>query len=176
MLAPRPSLPEQYNARARREGWCTVCDPSLAFESPALAEIVAVWQTVRAGRPLPARTDFSARALARHLKNIAFIERVQLPTGPRRYRFGFFGSGLARWCGDRTGSFIDEAIPPPYTESWHAGYDMLAQYRAPLRYVSTLRSLKLEYLSTESAVLPLADAQGEATVFLLSAAFTPQVG
>jgi hypothetical protein len=175
LVATRQSPPDLFNARARREGWCSVCDPALAFECQDLAEVVAIWQAMRAGRALPTRADFTARSLARQLRNIIFVERVHAPAAERRYRFGFFGSGVARWMGDRTGKFIDEVIPAPYTEIWHISYDMATEWRRPLRFVSTLRSLNLEYLSTETAAMPLADESGAVTGFLVSAAFTPQV-
>jgi hypothetical protein len=174
MLAPRPSLPDQYNALARRKDWWSCCDATLAFENADLAAIAGIWQAARGARPMPLRNDLTPRALGRHLRNIAFVERVALPAA-RRYRFGFFGSGLARRMGDRTGMFIDEVIAPPYIDAWHEGYDMMCAWKAPLRFVSVLRSLNLEYLSTESAVMPFADETGAVSCFLLSAAFTPLV-
>ncbi len=175
MLAPRSSLPDQYNARAAREDWWTRCDPAFAFECADLADLVAIWQTARGNRALPLRTDLTPRALGRHLKNVAFVERVAPDGVPHRYRFGFFGSSLARRCGEQTGKFIDDVIGPPYLESWHAGYDMMTEWKAPMRYVSTLRSLKLDYLSTESAVMPFAGEDGTVASFLMSAHFTPRI-
>lgn len=175
MLALRSSPPDQFNACAAREDWWTRCDATLAFESAELAELVAIWRAARGTRPMPMRSDLTPRALGRHLRNITFVERVAPPGAARRYRFGFFGSSLARRMGDRTGKFVDEVIRPPYLEAWHAGYDMQCEWKAPMRYVSTLRSLNLEFLSTESAIMPFADETGAVGCFLLSAVFSPLV-
>jgi len=175
MLAFCSSPPDQFNARATREDWWTRCDPALAFENADLAALVAIWQSARGTRQMPVRSDLTPRALGRHLRNIAFVERVAPAGTARRYRFGFFGSSLARRMGDHTGKFVDEVIRPPYLEAWHAGYDMMCEWKAPVRYISTLRSLNLEFLSTESAIMPFADETGAVACFLLSAAFSPLV-
>jgi hypothetical protein len=52
---------------------------------------------------------------------------------------------------------------------------MTTAWRAPMRYVATLRSLKLDYLSTESIVLPFVDETGAVTSFLMSLHFTPRI-
>jgi hypothetical protein len=175
MLAAQVSLPEQFNALARRKGWQTVCDTGLVFDDADLASIVAICETARGSRPVTLRSELTARALGRHLRNLTFIEREQPATGPRRYRFGFLGSTLARRCGEQTGKYIDAVIPQPYLDCWLAGYDMIREWRAPVRFVSTVHSLKLDYLCTESVIVPLADASGAVTSYLLSAAFTARV-
>ena len=175
MSAQLQSLPELFNARARREGWPTASDDRLVFDNPRLNDLVGVWQAVRGSRSLPLRADFTARALVRHLRDVAFAECVREPGTARRLRFGYYGSGLARYSGDCTGKFHDEVIPAQFITSWYASFDLVLELAAPLRFVSQIRAFNLEYMTAESLVAPLGDANGVPCGFLVSATYTPRV-
>jgi hypothetical protein len=173
MSAQRHSPADDFNASARREGWPTLCDPLLAFDDARLAALLDIWRVACAGRPLPRREDFSARMLARHLANLAFVERM--PGTPGRYRFRLFGSGLARYTGDCSGKILDEVMPAAFLPSWCATFDTPLAARAPMRFVSQLLAFKLDYVTTESLIAPLCNADGVPCGLLASAIYTPRV-
>lgn len=168
---------DDFNARAGREGWAAVCDPSLSFDSPQLAELLGIWRGVKCERLLPARADFTARTLKRHLKDISLIERLHEAGKPRRYRFRMIGRGQVRGeGGDATGKYLDEIIAPRFIASWYAAYDMALDAAVPLRFVSQFYSLGLDYMIAESLVAPLADAAGAPWGLLTSTVYVPRVG
>jgi hypothetical protein len=167
------SLPERLNAQAHRENWPTLCDERLAFDGARLNDLAAIWDTVRGGRPLPRRTDFTARTLMRHLRDIAFVERVTAPA--HRYRFGFHGSGLARYTGDCTGKFLDELVAEQSIAAWYASYDTVLELGEPLRFVSNFRAFDLDYMTAESLIAPLGDANDMPCGLLISVVYTPRV-
>jgi hypothetical protein len=165
MLAQTTSAVEGFNARAAREKWAALCDEGLGFESAKLASLLAIWRSVKGERPLPAREDFSARLLAKHLRDITFVERVGA-----RYRFRLFGSALAAMTGDWTGKFLDEVVPEPFLASWVATYGTTLETGAPLRFVARFRASHLEHVMAETLTAPLA---GDA--LLISVAYSPVV-
>ncbi|HEY4941574.1 MAG TPA: PAS domain-containing protein [Rhizomicrobium sp.] len=175
MPAKPLSVCERFNLQAKRADWPSRCDDTLAFDNARLKDLVGVWQAARGARDLPMRVDFSARALIRHLRDIAFQELIQEPGAPRRFRFGFFGSALAHYAGDCTGKSLDEIIPAQHIASWYGSYDAAFEQRAPLRFVSQFRSLNLDYLTAESFIAPLGDAGGVPCGLLTSVAYTPRV-
>lgn len=175
MSAQFSPLSDQFNARAAREGWPSVCHAHLAFDSGTLNELLAVWQTARGTRPLPMRSDFTARMLLHHLPNIAIVECVPEYASAHRYRFRLVGSGLTRYTGETTGKFLDEVIPPAFLESWSFAFDTVLALRMPLRFVSQFRSLALDYMTSESLAAPLCDAQGMPCAILSSVVYTARV-
>ena len=165
------SLPDRLNAQAKREHWPTLCDDRLVFDDPRLNDLSVLWHAVRGSRVLPQRTDFTARALLRHLRDILFVELVP----PHRYRFGFHGSGLARYTGDWTGKLLDDAVPAKFRDSWYASYDATLEQGAPLRFVSHLHAFDLDYMTAETLLAPLGDASGAPCGLLVSVVYTPRV-
>jgi len=176
VMLPNIQAPwDAFNTRAGREGWAAVCDASLSLDSPQLHDLLDIWRRTAGTRPMPARADFTARALIRHLKSISFIERVQPAEGPRRYFFRMIGREQLRGAADGTGKYLDEVIAPRFIASWNAAYDMVIDSATPIRFVSNFHALKLDFLTAESLIMPLADAAGAPWGFLTSTAFTPRV-
>ncbi|MEI9989963.1 MAG: PAS domain-containing protein [Rhizomicrobium sp.] len=170
--ARRPS--DEYNARAAQAGWTAACDATLSFDSAQLEDLLGIWRTVTGERRLPMRADFSARALVRHLKDIAIIERLQEAGRARRYRFRMVGRGQIRSGADMTGKHLDEIIGPQFIASWNAAYDLVLDIAAPLRFVAHFHSLGLEFMTAESLVAPLCDAEGEPRGLLTSTVYSPR--
>ncbi len=90
----------------------------------------------------------------RHLKDIVFIERLQEPDRPRRYRFRMVGRDQIRSGSDVTGKYLDEVILPPFVASWYAAYDMALDIAGPVRFVSHLQSLGLDHMTAETLITP----------------------
>ena len=170
MLAQVSSASERFNAQAVREKWPALCDDRLDLQSPKLAALLAVWSTVAGERAMPRREDFTARILARHLRDITFVER-----SGARYRFRLFGSALAEMTGDWTGKFLDEAVPAQFLPSWTATYDAALEAAAPLRFTARFRASQLEHVMAETLVAPLAGECGAASGLLVSVAYSPVV-
>lgn len=95
--------------------------------------------------------------------------------GRRRYRFRYYGSGLARYVGDGTGKYLDEVIAPQFIVSWYAAYDAALAMQVPLRFVSQFRALDLEYMNAESLVAPVEGADGSPAWLLTSVVYTPRI-
>lgn len=166
---PAPSPLDRYRTTAARSGWATLCDEKLDFHAPRLKDLSDIWAAVRGAKDMPMRSDFSARVLVRHLKDIAFLECQ--PGG--RFRYGFFGSGLARYTGDFTGKYLDEVIPPAFMPAWNAACETTLDHGAPLRFVSQYRALDLAHMTAESLSAPLGDAEGKPRGLLVSVVYGP---
>ncbi len=167
------AVPDRLNAQARREHWPTLCDDRLVFDDARLNDLGVLWHAVRGGRVLPQRADFTARILLHHLRDILFVARVA--ASPRCYRFGFHGSGLARYTGDWTGKILEDAVPARFLASWYASYDAALEHGAPLRFVSHFRAFDLDYMTAETLLAPLGDADGAPCGLLVSVVYTPRV-
>jgi hypothetical protein len=169
------AIVDRYNAQSARDGWRAECDAALLFESDRLTALLSIWNAVRGERPLPRRSDFSARILARHLAHITFVERLQSPGMARRYRFRLFGTALGRYTGDWTGRWLDDALPAVFLPSWLAAYDAAIAAHVPLRFVARFRAEPLEHVRAETLVAPLGDDAATASGLLISVAYSPYV-
>jgi hypothetical protein len=174
LAAETLSAVDEFNARATREQWRTQCDDKLIFDSPKLAQLRDIWQMVRGPREIPRRTDFTARILGKHLQNLTFVERVQ-SDGTHRYRFRMYGSTLARYLGDCTGKYLDEAVPKSFSVVWFATYDTVIAARRPLRFMARFRAGELEHIAAECFVSPVAADDGSPWGLLVSVIYSPVV-
>jgi hypothetical protein len=164
---------DRMNARSAAEGWPTRCDATLAFEDQRLAALLAIWREAGGGR-MPRREDFTARMLGKHLQHLTFVEMAQ-----GRYRFRLFGTALARFTGDWTGKFLEEAVPEVFLPSWRATYDTVVEACAPLRFTARFRAAELEHIAAETLAAPLAapgaGPSDAVSGLLVSVAYAPAV-
>ena len=175
MIRPMPQARIQRYNKMGLANQASLCDPSLDFANARLRDLVALYAEVRGDRAMPMRADFSARRLAPHLRNLTFVDRVVEPGRPRRYRFRYFGSGMARYSADHTGKFLDEVVPEPFLANWNESWDMPLELAMPLRYVTRFQSLQIEYIAMESFNGPLCDEAGTPCALLVSSEALPAV-
>lgn len=157
MLVPAAAA---FNDRSRLEGWEQICDPLLSFEHADFASVAALWTAQAHGRPMPTRSDMSARVLKDFLPRMAMKERVQ--TNPSRYRWRLVGTKVAEVLGERTGKFTDEDAPPKQTARWHMSCDLVLETRQPMRFTGRVLANKRDFMQSDLLLMPLADENGVA--------------
>jgi hypothetical protein len=163
---PTPDSIKAFNARALKNGWGCIVDPSLAFTRSKLAMVCKLWRDRAGPSHIPARADFDARALKPVLPNMTLLERVQ-----GRYRLRLHGTALTRYAGDHTGHFIEEMIPGNLADGYVALYDLVLREARPLRVLWDYQVPEIAYLNGESFVAPLR-AQDDRTTMVLSVTYT----
>jgi hypothetical protein len=160
---------ENFNVRARTEGWPSVCDASLAFQRMEFRLLLATWHDFGDEEHLPSRRALTPHKLKSLLRNIAIYERVT--NGQVRYRVRVMGSAFADIMGDLTGHFLDEAVPDDHLPRWHAALDTVLAAGAPLRFVSRADTACRSFLSGEYFEAPLLDDDGAPTLILAGGHF-----
>lgn len=164
-LASHEEFQDRLN-RIRRENHDILADPDGRFDRHELNELCALWRA-KAADGIPQRCDFSLRDLAPILRHVSIMERCE--TG--RYRYRFHGSKLAELMGDRTNTYVDEAVPEDTYLLWKENFDAVLEGGAPVRIVSTQGSPRFDFVVGESFVAPLAAPDGT-PVMLLAATYT----
>lgn len=169
-IANVPDPVEAYNRRTKAEGWKSVCDRTLAFDSPELIAGLKVWRDKSGDREMPARKDMDLRSVKAFLRNLLILECVRQPDGGMRYLVRLFGTGLVETAGgEATGRYMDQLINPARLSRWVAGYETLLAERKPLRIVSWFEMPHISYLKAESLMAPLSDDAKTVTgIFVLS--------
>ena len=157
---------EEFNRFAERTDAPSRCDPTLAFETPALTNALALWQEKAVGREIPSRRDFSAHALKAYLPTVAIVEAVD-EGDARRYRFRLMGTAIADLLGDYTGKFIDEAVASPFRERWLTMMGAPLAAGAPLRFFGRVGYNDLNYLSMELLFAPMRD-EGAQSILIVT--------
>ena len=160
-----------YNAAAVREGWHSLCDPTLQFSHPELTKLLELWLTHAGASGIPPRREMSARMLKSILRDVAIYERVP-SSGGRRYRVRLIGSGFAQIVGDLTGKFIDEAVAPEIVSRWHGALDATLGAAAPLRFVGREETSGMIFLTGEFFSAPLMADDGQVDLVLGSARYS----
>ena len=161
-----------FNQWAEKRDWEARCDPDLAFESPLLRNLLAVWRDQAKGRVAPLREEMTARLLKPFLPSIAVIERL----GPERYRVRLMGTRLTQVLGHLQGKILEEEVSPENAARWHALFQLSLTERRPLRYAAPVAYSGAEYLRAEALHLPLSADGGEPTMLLIAAVFAPNAG
>lgn len=161
-----------FNQWAEKRGWEARCDPDLAFESPLLRNLLAVWREQANGRVAPLREEMTARLLKPFLPSIAVMERL----APDRYRVRLMGTRLTQVLGHLQGKILEEAVTAENAARWHALFDLSLTECRPLRYASPVAYSGAEYLRAEALHLPLSADGGAPSMLLLAAVFAPNAG
>jgi hypothetical protein len=150
---------DAYNTHSESESWEQLCDPGLGFSRDDFFSVLALWNSQAASRPLPLRSDMTARVLKPFLPNVALKERVE--TSPSRYRWRIVGTRVAQVLGERTGKFTDEGAPPKVAARWNASCDLVLASGKPLRFVGRVLVEGKDFLASELMFMPLAGDDGQ---------------
>lgn len=145
--------PAALNQAAAENGWPILCDPSCAFDSPVLGELLALWRGEAAGG-LPARGAMTARKLQPYMRNIALYERIG-EGAQRRYRVRLMGSGIVQYYGELTGKTFEEAVPEAFLPRWYALADIALAARRAVRLVLRADTFDKAHLVAEYLCAPL---------------------
>lgn len=144
---------------------------------PRLQQLLQAWDSWRAGRRLPSRSDFQPEDLVYLLGHLFLLDTVSAETG-LRFRYRLFGSAVTYYRGfDLTGRFLDEHPDPHFALRAHAAYLQAVQARQPLwASVSGITATGMS-ANFEGLILPLA-RDGETPDMLLAAQImtAPRVG
>jgi hypothetical protein len=144
------------------------------FACPKLGWFDALWHERAALRPLPRRSDFTARMLAPFLVNMTIVERLAAPQG-WRYRYRLFGRGLAERMGDCTGKDMVEVLPAQKIPLWRAAYDQVMAAGEPVHFLSPFGLPGQEHWMIETVLAPIAAEDDTPLGFLGVAYFFARV-
>jgi hypothetical protein len=162
---------EKYNARARAEGWPSVCDAALSFSRLEFRVLTATWRSFATDH-LPCRKDFTPRSLKALLRNIAIYERVA--NGKVRYRVRLMGTAFCDVMGEMSGKFLDETVPAAHLPRWQAALDTCIEAGAPVRFVSRADVVEKPFLVGEYFEAPILSDDGSPNMILAAGLFAPR--
>ncbi len=151
---------DDFNAWAERDGWSTRADGELCFRAPKLQECLDVWTRACAGRPMPARTDLTPRAMKSFLSNVIVWDVLRSESG-MRFRVRVMGTATQRVWRGKAGDVIDEVVPEPFRTRWHRIAQLSLDRRAPMRCHGVVQFANMTYYNSETFQAPLAN-DGEA--------------
>jgi hypothetical protein len=149
-------------------------DTALDFDRRELNALRDVWRQKCTGKGFATRADFDARTIKSYMRNMTILDVLPQADGTRRYRYRYFGSSIVEVFGEHTGHYIEEFIPPERMARWTAGHDLVVLSGRPLRFVINYNSPAINYLSSESLVLPLSDDSGTVTMLMCCLFFGPK--
>jgi len=161
---------EEFNRFAERMAAPGRCDPSLSFDTAALAEAASVWRDKAAGRDMPLRRDMGARTLKPFLPNVVILDIVE-DNAARRYRVRLMGTSIAQVLGDHTGKYLDETITPPFRDRWSMAIEAALSAGVPIRLSGRVDYGGHDYLAMELMLAPF-EQRGESAAAVLVVAYT----
>ncbi|HYC02773.1 MAG TPA: PAS domain-containing protein [Azospirillaceae bacterium] len=127
------------------------------IENAQLAGLLALWETVRDGRPLPARREFRAEDFQPWFGHIGIIE---LHDGPKRLYVRLAGTAINRYDGrDFTGRYLEDCLPPEVHATMLAPYERCRTERAPVACTMDARALKGAARRLDRLLLPCGDGE-----------------
>ncbi|HKQ45438.1 MAG TPA: PAS domain-containing protein [Rhizomicrobium sp.] len=160
------------NQRAAREKWYYYCDPTLAFGDSQHAKFLALWQSKAGARPMPARSDMTARDLKDFLRDIVVFQRDAVK--PSHYVWRLIGTKITEITGHHTGKTFEDTLSPDHVGRWIDTADLILESGQPLRLVGRVRLTGREYLDAENLFVPLANDDNEPTFVMGLCRYTPR--
>ena len=149
-------------------------DPSLAFERPELKDLLGTWETLRAGRTMPARADLNLFDLKRHLADL-FLVNVE--RDPLRFRYRLVGTRITNAVQrDATGKYFEDLYAGHLLESMIEVQSWVVNQRAPLRVFSRTAHPHTRIYSYDGLLLPLSADAESVNMVLGELLFTPAKG
>jgi hypothetical protein len=160
------------NQKAIQQNWHHYCDPTLAFTDDSYLKFIELWREKSAGRPMPARSELSARDLKDFLRNIVIFERES--RNPSRYRWRLIGTRITEVTGHHTGKTFEETIPDQHMPRWVECFDLVLDGGQPIRFLGRVHISGREYLDAENLFVPLANNEGNPTFAMGLCRYTPR--
>lgn len=140
------------------------------FNDKHLAAVYEYWQDVRGARVAPRREELNLGALKSALPKINLIDVIW---GPLQFRHRLVGSDYVEMMGrDATGRFVDEELYGEAASEIFANLEMVARQAQPYRRSARLDWLDRNWLTIESAELPLVNADGRVNMIMRVSNFT----
>ena len=143
------------NQRAVKEKWYHYCDPTLAFSDACYDRLLNLWRVKAGSRPMPRRSDMTARDLKEVLRNIVLVERDIV--NPKRFSWRLAGQAVTEVLGSHTGKTFDECVPPELLPRWIESMNIILDSAEPLRFIGRVHISGREYLDAEHLYVPLAN-------------------
>jgi hypothetical protein len=151
-----------HNPSLIGESWLS-CDTSLAFEAPALCDMLAIWLRQRGSRAMPRRADLPPECLRGHL---GWIVLLDVEYEPLRFRYRLVGTRITELVGrDATGVYLDELYEPAIHSTAISAFKIVIASRSPVRAHGYLRHANKGHLAFEAIDMPL--SEDGATVSLI---------
>jgi len=132
-----------------------VLDPSLAFESEALADLARRWTAAHAmsGGEIPPREFADPFQLRDHLGHLQLVDIFH---DPLRFRYRLIGTAITELAGrDSTGRWFDELYGPAFVAEAFKSYIWVIEQRLPMRVSATWQHVGKGHIKYESLDLPL---------------------
>lgn len=108
-------------------------------EHPTLKRMLAMWQSKRAGRPVPLRADFDPTQMVFALGNLSLFD---VEDNPRRFWCRLDGTRQAEFFGiDCTGKYLDECFAADYNELAYKSFSNAVETGTPNLYQRQLAYL-----------------------------------
>jgi hypothetical protein len=145
-----------FNEKAIHQNWNQFCDPTLAFTDPTYARLLAIWREKAGDRPMPSRSQMTARDLKDFLRHIILVQREE-SDGESHYRWRLIGTSVTQIVGHHTGKLFEDSVPPEHLSRWIQVCNMILDSGQPWRFVGHVHIQDREYLHAEHLYLPLAD-------------------
>ena len=164
---------KEHNQRAVQQKWNHFCDPTLAFSGPRYGQLLSIWRTKAGARPMPSRSELSARDLKDFLRDIVLFRRES--ANPSRYSWRLVGTGLTDILGHHTGKTFEDSVPLEHLARWTEVCDLILESQQPLRLRGRVHIRGREYLDAENLYFPLADDEGNPVFVMGFCRYTPHI-
>ncbi|MEC9266862.1 MAG: PAS domain-containing protein [Alphaproteobacteria bacterium] len=132
---------------------------ALDHSSIRIRRIFDYWNDIRAGRPMPAWSDFDPADIRHHLPGIILIDvEAPRPDGTFPYRYRVVGQWEVDARGHNpTGSTVDEGFYGPALESALSDYDTVRSTAGPLYAPLDFIDSRGLHVDEYSILLPFTD-------------------
>lgn len=145
---------EICNRRARKEGWETRADPTLAFREPQLLQVRELWHNLTDEHRLPSRAELTARLMKPYLRHLTVMD-IGRP-GQKRFVHRFVGTEITHHMGELTGTSLEDFLPEHLVARTTLFFEAVVEARRAVRIVTRFQLKAVDFLLAEIFAAPLA--------------------
>lgn len=138
-------------------------DPLLSFQDSRLRELLAYWESKRAGKPYPARTDVSPGEIVSHLPTLFLIDAIPPALSVSHFNVRLMGTALnSLFERDFTGQSLADEFSDKTGAAIGKLFGIVCQLRRPLRlYGHASFAAGQPVTEVEAVLMPITRAGGE---------------
>ena len=149
-----------------------------ALGSDVLQGLLAIWNERRAERLMPARSDFSPRAIGQLLK---YVSLVRVMSGGDDYEFRIIGDVHVQAYGTRhQGKCLSEVMNEAqgFGRALKKSFDVVVRSRGPIAYSGVIGrdAGEARFVALESLFLPLGDDDDRVDHIVTAGVYVPRRG
>ena len=156
------------------ELWPITVDWELRFSRPQAQKALAYWQSLLAGRQMPARRELTPRAMKAFITYVNLVDVLSLGNDKWDYVISLQSADAHAVLGDIKGRRLAEIFPFAIERRWRGSFDLPRAGKAPVRLLTRASTGGKNWLACEVLLAPLGEREVVDSIFWVTVSWAAE--